>query len=134
MATFGKAHMNADEAPRARDIFIFWEKWLRPSYNILLVLACVAAAALLATPGQPVPFNWSLAFHLISWAIAANILFTAGPFADFYVSVLLRRRVPAVTAIIFGAGALASLPVVLICLSRFWATQYGGDWLFGGFD
>ncbi len=126
--------MNADDTPRARDVFLFWEKWLRPSYNILLVLACLGSVALLAGPGQPVPFNRSLVFHLVSYAIAANVLFTAGPFADFYISVLLRRRVPAITAIIFSAGALVSLPLVFISVSWFWATQYGGGWLFGGFD
>jgi hypothetical protein len=123
--------MNTNEAPRARDIFLFWEKWLRLPYNAFLVVACVVVAAWLAEPLHPVPLNRALAFYLITRAIAANILFIAGPFADLYVSVLLRRRHPAVTAVIFAGGALISLVFVWISLVWFWSWQYPDFSLWG---
>jgi len=126
--------MPMQEAPRARDVFLLWEKWLRPSYNVLLALACIAVAALLATPEQPVPLNGASAFHLISRAVIANILFTAGPLADLYLSVLFRKRSPVVTGVIFAVGALASLAIVPISLDWFWSTQYPGGSFFAGFD
>lgn len=122
--------METVDTPRPRDIFLFWERWLRPSYNALLALACIAVVALLAAPGQPVPLNGAFAFHLISRALIANILFTAGPLADFYLSVLFRRRIPAVTGAILAAGTLASLVIVPFSLDSFWSTQYPGGGLF----
>ena len=116
--------MNANEAPQPRPIFLFWEKWLRPSYNALLLLASIVAAAYIASPEHPVPCNATFALFLIAAAVAANILFIAGPFADFYVAVLLRRRAPVATGIIFGGGILISFPLVLYALVIFWATYY----------
>lgn len=124
--------MNTDDAPRARDVFLFWEKWLRPSYNALLVVVCLIFARYVAAFQPPMPPDRIL-FHLITQAVAANILFTAGPFADFYVSVLLRKRHPAVTAVIFGAGALVSVVIAWLSLSLFWWAQEP-DFRLGGID
>ncbi len=110
----------------ARSIFLSWEKWLRPAYN--LILAGVACLVILSftNMGYPVPRNGRTVFHFLSRAIAANLLFTAGPLADYYISVLLGRRSVLVTAIIFTPGTLFSMLVVPISVTWFWSTQYPG--------
>lgn len=108
----------------ARSIFLSWEKWLRPAYN--LILAGVACLVILSftNMGYPVPRNGRTVYHFISRAIAANLLFTAGPLADYYISVLLGRRSVLVTGILFTLGTLFSMLVVPISVSWFWSTQY----------
>jgi hypothetical protein len=108
----------------ARSIFSRWEKWLRPAYN--LILAGVACLVVLnfANMGYPVPRNGRTVFHFISRAIAANLLFTAGPLADYYISVLLGRRSVLITGVIFTLGTVFSVLVVPISVSWFWSTQY----------
>ena len=104
----------------ARSIFLSWEKWLRPAYN--LILAGVACLVILSftNMGYPVPRNGRTVFHFISRAIAANLLFTAGPLADYYISVLLGRRSVLVTGILFTLGTLFSMLVVPISVSWLW--------------
>ncbi len=75
---------------------------------------------------QPVPRNGRTVLHFISRAIAANLLFTAGPLADYYISVLLGRRSVLVTGILSTLGTLFTLLVVPISVSWFWSTQYPG--------
>jgi len=108
----------------ARDIFLTWEKWLRPAYN--LVLAGVAALVIMSFTrrGYPVPHSGRTVFHFFSRAIAANLFFTAGPLADYYISVLLGRRSVLVTSILFTLGTLFSMLIVPISVSWFWSTQY----------
>jgi hypothetical protein len=115
----------------ARSIFLNWENWLRPAYN--LILAAVACLVILSftNMGYPVPRNGRAVFHFISRAIAANLLFTAGPLADYYISVLLGRRSVLVAGILFTLGTLFSMLVVPISVSWFWSTQYPG---FNSFD
>jgi hypothetical protein len=110
----------------ARGIFLNWEKRLRPAYNV--VLAGVACLVILSftNMGYPVPRNGRTVFHFISRAIAANLLFTAGPLADYYVSVLLGRRSFLVTGVLFTLGTLFSVVLVPISVSWFWSTQYPG--------
>jgi hypothetical protein len=110
----------------ARSIFLSWEKWLRPAYN--LILAGVACLVILSFTymGYPVPRNGRTVFHFISRAIAANLLFTAGPLADYYISLLLGRRSVLVTGILFTLGTLFSMVVVPISVSWFWSNQYPG--------
>jgi hypothetical protein len=110
----------------ARSVFLYWEKWLRPAYN--LILAGVACLVILSftNKGYPVPRNGRTVFHFISRAIAANLLFTGGPLADYYISVLLGRRSVLVTGVFFTLGTLFSMLVVPISVSWFWSTQYPG--------
>jgi hypothetical protein len=116
----------AEPKVTARSIFLNWEKWLRPAYN--LIVAGVACSVILSftNMGYPVPRNGRTVFHFISRAIAANLLFTAGPLADYYISVLLGRRYLLVTGILFALVTFFSMLVVPISVSWFWSTQYPG--------
>lgn len=117
-----------DDFPKytARGIFLTWEKWLRPAYN--LILAGIAGLVILSftSRGYPVPGNSRTVFHFVSRAVAANLLFTAGPLADYYLSVLLNRRNPLVTGTLFALGTMFSALIVPISVSWFWSTQYPG--------
>jgi hypothetical protein len=74
--------------------------------------------------GYPVPRNGRTAYHFISRAIAANLLFTAGPLAHYDISVLLGRRSVLVAGVLFTLGTLFSMLLVPISVSGFWSTQY----------
>ena len=108
----------------ARNVFLTWEKWLRPAYN--LVLAAIAGMVILSFTrmGYPVPRNGRAVFHFVSRALAANLLFTAGPLADYYISVLFGRRFIFVTSLLFALGMMFSALIVPISVSWFWSTQY----------
>ena len=78
-----------------------------------------------ANLGYPAPGLGRTVFHVASRAIAANLLFTAGPFADYYLSVLLGRRSVVATGVPFALGGLFSLLLVPLSLSRlFWEAQF----------
>jgi hypothetical protein len=110
----------------ARSTFLRWEKWLRPAYNLILAgVACLVILSFM-NMGYPVPRNGRTVFYFISRAIAANLLFTAGPLADYYISVLLGRRAVLLTGILFTLGTLFSMLVVPVSVSWFWSTQYRG--------
>jgi hypothetical protein len=110
----------------ARSIFLRWEKWLRPAYNLILAGVASLVILILTIKGYPVPRNGRTVFYFISRAIAANFLFTAGPLADYYISVLLGRRSVLITGILFTLGILFSVLIVPISLSWFWSAQYPG--------
>jgi hypothetical protein len=110
----------------ARDIFLVWETRLRPAYNLVLAGVAVSVVMLFVRMGYPVPRNGRTVFHFLSRAIAANVLFTAGPLADYYISMLCGRRSPFVTGSFFTLGTLFSVLIVPISVSWFWATQYPG--------
>lgn len=108
----------------ARSIFLNWEKWLRPAYNVILTGVTCLVILRLTKMGYPVPRNGRTLFHFVSRAIAANILFTAGPLADYFISVLLGRRSALVNSVLFTLGTLFSMPVVSISVFWFWSTEY----------
>lgn len=118
--------MSDGAAPDARSVFLTWEKWLRPSYNLILAGFAVVVVMSLSARGYPVPRSGRTICHFASRAIAANLLFTAGPLADYYITVLIRRRSALVTGVIFALGTLLSLMIVPISISWYWATQYPG--------
>jgi hypothetical protein len=66
----------------ARDIFLAWEKRLRPAYNLLLAGIAALVVMRYSAMGYPVPRNGRTIYHFVSRAIAANLFFTAGPLAD----------------------------------------------------
>jgi hypothetical protein len=68
--------------------------------------------------------NGRILYYFVSRAIAANLLFTAGPLANYYISVLLGRRFGLVTSIVFTLGTLFSALIVPISVFWFWSTQY----------
>ncbi|WP_165248287.1 hypothetical protein [Paludisphaera soli] len=117
-----------DVAPpsTARDVFLTWEKWLRPAFNV--ILAGVAGLVLLnfSATSHPLPMNVRTYFHFASWAVAANLLFTAGPLADLYLAVLLGRRSVVATGVLFTFGTLLSMMLVPISLNWLWAMEHPG--------
>jgi hypothetical protein len=115
----------------ARDIFLRWETRLRPAYNLVLAGVAVLTIMVFARMGYPVPRNGRMVFHFVTRIIGANLLFTAGPLADYYLSTLLGKRSMVVTGILFTLGTLCSALIVPISLAWFWSTQYAG---FGSFD
>lgn len=121
----GQGAANVTELPvTARDIFLRWEKWLRPAYNLILAGAACLVILHFASMGYPIPRSGRTVFHFVSRAIAANLLFTAGPVADYYLSVLIGRRSALVAGVLFTLGTLFSMPIVLISVSWYWSTQY----------
>jgi hypothetical protein len=118
--------VTVSELPKvvARDVFLSWERWLRPAYNVVLAGITVLVVLSFVRMGYPVPRNHRTVFHFVSRAIAANVLFTAGPFVDYYISVLFGRRTVFVRAVLFTLGTMLSALIVPISVSWFWSTQY----------
>jgi hypothetical protein len=115
---------SAQPGAQAQTIFLTWEKWLRPSYNVVLVgVSCWVIAGFIKM-GYPVPRNGRTLFHFFSRAIEANVLFTAGPIADYLIAKMLGKRFVLVTLAIFALGTLLAMLIVRISVSWFWSTQY----------
>jgi hypothetical protein len=109
-----------------RNILITWERWLRPAYNIVLAAVSVLVILNFLRSEYPVPPIGSALFHFGTRAVLANILFTAGPVADCYLTLLFGRRLSIVTGIIFAAGLLFSVLFVPISISWFWTVRFPG--------
>ena len=93
--------IRSDDAS-AMQVFFAWEK-LRIIYNIVLV------AIVLVMCGRAIPF---IIGEALASALAANLMFCAGPVAECYLHWLGVPRVPA-RVVLFALGLLMSMALTM---------------------
>jgi|GEM_PF-3422733 len=96
-----------------RAIFIGWEK-LRIAYNVALALPVIFV---MAWPGIADPRFFLIA---LLYAIAANMLYFAGPIVEAYVAWLARKTyIFELRLFLFITGTIASMVLAGLCVMSF---------------